>query len=52
MESVIVPELNLLGWSPFFEEQWQSWASPGLVPARVAAEHRGAYEVWSERGQG
>lgn len=47
-----MPELNLLGWSPFFEEQWSSWASPALVPARVAAEHRGAYEVWSARSEG
>ncbi len=45
-------ELSLLGWSPFFEAQWQQWASPELVPARVAAEHRDAYEVWSARGQG
>ncbi|MBI5544707.1 MAG: ribosome small subunit-dependent GTPase A [Deltaproteobacteria bacterium] len=48
----MVHDLSLLGWSPFFEEQWQQWARPELVPARVAAEHRGAYEVWSLAGEG
>ncbi len=45
-------ELSALGWSPFFEEQWQEWSSAGCVPARVAAEHRGGYEVWSPAGSG
>ena len=45
-------ELSALGWSPFFEEQWSRWATPGLIPGRIAAEHRGAYEVWSSTGAG
>jgi ribosome biogenesis GTPase len=45
-------ELPALGWSAFFEEQWQRWAAPHLLPARIAAEHRGAYEVWSAAGAG
>lgn len=45
-------ELSALGWSPFFEEQWQAWRAAGCLPARVAAEHRGSYEVWSAEGSG
>ncbi|MBI5070389.1 MAG: ribosome small subunit-dependent GTPase A [Deltaproteobacteria bacterium] len=45
-------ELSALGWSPFFEEQWQEWSGAGCIPARIAAEHRGAYEVWSPAGRG
>lgn len=45
-------ELFPLGWNTFFEAQWQSWQASDLIPARVAAEHRGAYEVWSANGRG
>lgn len=45
-------DLAALGWSPFFDEQWQRWAASEWVPARIAAEHRGAYEVWSAAGGG
>jgi len=47
-----VHDLSLLGFGPFFEEQYSQWARPDLVPARIAAEHRGAYEVWSRTGEG
>lgn len=46
----IVYELSALGFGPFFQEQSQRWE--GLVPARIAAEHRGGYEVWSEAAVG
>lgn len=45
-------ELPTLGWDPSFEEEWQRSATPGQVPARIAAEHRGAYEVWAASGSG
>jgi len=45
-------ELSALGWSPFFEEQWQPWGAAGCRPARVAAEHRGGYQVWWPGGRG
>lgn len=45
-------DLAALGWNAFFEEQWQAWAAAEWVPARIAAEHRGAYEVWSAAGSG
>lgn len=41
-------DLSTLGFGPCFEEQLR----PGDLPARIAADHRGAYEVWSERGVG
>jgi ribosome biogenesis GTPase len=43
-------ELSDLGWSPYWEQQWERSGSDEWVPARVAAEHRGEYEVWSAVG--
>ena len=45
-------ELSALGFGPFFEQQLQP--SDGCEPilARIAAEHRNMYEVWSEKGTG
>jgi ribosome biogenesis GTPase / thiamine phosphate phosphatase len=45
-------DLHNLGMSPFFEEQLQHFPTTTLVPARIAAEHRGGYEVWSSAGLG
>lgn len=50
MKDVIVYGLPALGFGPFFEEQLQRWTA--AIPARIAAEHRGTYEVWSEAGTG
>jgi ribosome biogenesis GTPase len=47
-----VYELCQLGFGPFFEEQTKSEANEALLPARIAAEHRGGYEVWSAVGEG
>jgi ribosome biogenesis GTPase len=52
MEAVIVYELSALGYGPFFAQQLPSSDGGGVIPARVAAEHRGAYEVWSKTGSG
>jgi ribosome biogenesis GTPase len=49
MEDVIVYELSALGFGPFFQQQLHD---DGAIPARIAAEHRGAYEVWSATGTG
>ncbi|HQU34721.1 MAG TPA: ribosome small subunit-dependent GTPase A [Thermoanaerobaculaceae bacterium] len=43
-------ELSYLGFGPFFERQLQLSPGAGTIPARIAAEHRGAYEVWSAHG--
>ena len=39
-------DLHELGWNPELAENLE----PGLVPGRVAAVHRGAFDVWTERG--
>jgi ribosome biogenesis GTPase len=36
-------DLSELGWTPDLAEQLE----PGLVPGRVAAAHRGAFDVWT-----
>ncbi len=45
-------ELSTLGFGPFFEEQLRHFTAPDIVPARIAAQHLGAYEVWSPTGAG
>jgi len=42
-------ELSALGFGPFFKEQLPEGET---IPARIAAEHRGGYEVWSSVGEG
>ncbi len=43
--------MTALGWSPSREEQFKPYAANGLAPARVAAQHRGAYVVYTEGGE-
>jgi len=48
-------DLVRLGFGPFFEEQLQLLRDSGSAatfPARIAAEHRGGYEIWSVLGVG
>ncbi len=45
-------ELSALGFNPFFEAQLNEWPDDYLIPARIAIEHRGGYEVWSIHGAG
>lgn len=49
---MIVSELSTLGFGPFFAEQIQPPDGEDVIVARIAAEHRGAYEVWSQTGSG
>ena len=44
--------LSALGFGPFFERQLEWAEGDPAIPARIAAEHRGAYEVWSRTGAG
>ncbi len=46
----MVHDLAALGFGPFFERQLQSLDEGEVIPARIAAEHRGEYEVWSRTG--
>ena len=43
-------QLEALGWSAHFEEGFAPYAGDGLVPARVAVQHRGAYVVCAAIG--
>jgi ribosome biogenesis GTPase / thiamine phosphate phosphatase len=43
--------LQPLGWSTQLEEAFLPHAERGLVPGRVAVQHRGAYDVYSHRGE-
>ena len=40
-----------IGWSRSYADELESLENPDLVAARVAAEHRGGYEVWCEQGR-
>ena len=40
-----------LGWTPAHEDQFAPHAADGLEPARVAVEHRGAYLLYTARGE-
>jgi ribosome biogenesis GTPase / thiamine phosphate phosphatase len=43
--------MSALGWSPSREAEFETYAAEGLAPARVAAQHRGAYVVYAEHGE-
>ena len=42
--------IQTLGWSPFFESQWDPASSGGLIPTRVVEEQRGSYRIHGEAG--
>jgi ribosome biogenesis GTPase / thiamine phosphate phosphatase len=44
-------DLERLGWSPAFEEQFREHAGAGLAPARVAVQHRSAYVLYAAAGE-
>lgn len=43
----VAVSLLALGWNIFFETAFAPWSERGLVAARVAAQHRGGYELWT-----
>ena len=43
--------LQDLGWTDSHTTEFEPHATAGLVPGRVAAQHRGAYVVFSELGE-
>lgn len=43
--------LSELGWNDSFEQAFAPFAKDGLSAARVAVQHRGAYQVCSEHGE-
>jgi ribosome biogenesis GTPase / thiamine phosphate phosphatase len=48
-----IPRVTLeeLGWGPHFEDAFAPYAARGLVPARVATQHRGGFELLTEDGE-
>ncbi|PTX97918.1 ribosome small subunit-dependent GTPase A [Opitutus sp. ER46] len=43
--------LSSLGWDDFFANAFQPYSSNGLVPARVACEHKHAYDLLGADGE-
>jgi ribosome biogenesis GTPase / thiamine phosphate phosphatase len=50
-ERSISLSLTVLGWNEHFKEHFRPHAEAGLVPGRVAVEHRGAYAVYTDDGE-
>jgi len=44
-------DLGPLGWDGFFGQAFEPYEADGLLPARVCAEHRGAWRVLAARGE-
>ena len=45
------PDLEELGWGPFFSEAWAPYGSQGLLPARVVVAHARAVRVRGAGGE-
>jgi ribosome biogenesis GTPase / thiamine phosphate phosphatase len=46
-----VPDLATLGWDDGWSAAFEEHRAAGLVPGRVAVQHRGAWDVLSEEGE-
>ncbi|HET8896999.1 MAG TPA: hypothetical protein VFN04_06990, partial [Protaetiibacter sp.] len=44
-------ELQTLGWDDAWSAAFQPYAERGLVPGRVAVQHRGEYDVLTAAGE-
>ena len=44
-------DLTALGWDDALAEQFEPHARAGLLPGRVAVQHRGAYDVLTDEGE-
>ncbi len=45
------PRLRDLGWNESFDDAFRAHAADGLIPARVAVQHRGSYVLYGEAGE-
>ena len=43
--------LETLGWAPSLDAQFEPHRQKGLIPGRVAAQHRGGYVLYTEEGE-
>jgi ribosome biogenesis GTPase / thiamine phosphate phosphatase len=46
-----VAPLESLGWDADRASELEGLEQPNVIPGRVAQQHRGAYVVWTERGE-
>ena len=46
-----MPALEALGWDASWSSSFELMEFDNVIPARVAAQHRGEYAVWSEDGE-
>ena len=46
-----MPDLATLGWDDGWSAAFEHHRAAGLVPGRVAVQHRGAYDVMTEEGE-
>ncbi|MFL6037567.1 MAG: ribosome small subunit-dependent GTPase A [Gaiellaceae bacterium] len=46
-----MPALEELGWDAGWASSFEQLQDDNLIPARVAAQHRGAFVVWSAEGE-
>jgi ribosome biogenesis GTPase len=46
-----LPDLEALGWDAERATEFEPHAAAGLVPGRVAVQHRGAYDVLTKEGE-
>jgi ribosome biogenesis GTPase len=46
-----LPALDELGWDAGWTSAFEQLHEDNLFPARVAAQHRGSYVLWSEQGE-
>ena len=44
-------QLQLAGWNELWARHFTDFAGKGLVPARVLAQHRHSYSLWTESGE-
>jgi ribosome biogenesis GTPase len=44
-------QLQLAGWNEFWAQHFSDFAGKGLAPARVIAQHRHSYSLWTESGE-
>lgn len=44
-------QLQLAGWNEFWAQHFTDFAGKGLAPARVLAQYRHTYSLWTESGE-
>src|SRR5580765_1481576 len=45
-------DLHLLGWNAHWRGLFDPYLSQSLVPGRIVVEHRGAYRIETQHGEG